>query len=269
MKDLSKIHWCPSRNLKKDYILSDYNGKNYYGKRYFVIHSKKNPRRYYGKLKTCSICGEKYFITTHNIKRRKGYGIKGSRCGHRCNRKYRNNHQGFLQFWTGYKTKTALGHIIVYVPDHPFCNTKGCVSEHRLIMERCLGRYLTKKEQVYHINGILDDNRIENLTLFRNRSGENNPNWKGGRKKRDGYILIWNPKHPHCSGKSYVLEHRLVMEKHLGRYLKPEERVHHKNGIKDDNRIENLTLFKNIGEHFKFHWTQKKKQKEMSALIKL
>ena|SRR3990167_9417979 len=68
-----------------------------------------------------------------------------------------------------------------------------------------------------------------------------------------GYILICNPKHPFSNNKGYVREHRLVMERHIGRYLNSNEVVHHKNGIKDDNRIENLELFPNISEHMKFH----------------
>ena len=67
-------------------------------------------------------------------------------------------------------------------------------------------------------------------------------NWKGGRKKTDkGYILVYQPTHPN-QVKRYIPEHRLIMEKFLGRYLRLEEIVHHKNGIKDDNRLENLLL---------------------------
>lgn len=85
-------------------------------------------------------------------------------------------------------------------------------------------------------------------------SGNKHPNWKGGRIKNvHGYMYIWNPSHPFINGINYVPEHRLIMEKHLGRYLKPIEIVHHINTIRDDNRPENLMLFKNISEHRKYH----------------
>ncbi len=84
--------------------------------------------------------------------------------------------------------------------------------------------------------------------------GSLNKNFKGGRRKiKQGYIKIYKPEHPFTDNKGYIMEHRLVMEKMLGRYLKPEERVHHLNGIKDDNRPENLKLFPNENEHQKFH----------------
>jgi hypothetical protein len=67
--------------------------------------------------------------------------------------------------------------------------------------------------------------------------------WKGGRiKDKIGYILIWKPEHPNAKIAGYVHEHRLVMSEKLGRPLESWEFVHHRNGIKDDNRIENLEL---------------------------
>lgn len=89
------------------------------------------------------------------------------------------------------------------------------------------------------------------------RFGENASNWKGG-KRRVGlggkYIGIYSPDHPYCDRDKYVMEHRLVMEKELGRYLKPEEIVHHINTIKDDNRPENLELIENRSAHVKKHF---------------
>ena len=99
---------------------------------------------------------------------------------------------------------------------------------------------------------------------FRNKStkGKKNHRWKGGRYKHGkGYIYILKPSHPFCNSQGYVFEHRLVMEKMIGRYLKPTEFVHHK-GIKypigsienlQDNRPENLELCENNSIHKKFH----------------
>lgn len=61
-------------------------------------------------------------------------------------------------------------------------------------------------------------------------------------KTNSGYIYIFKPTHPCATKAGYVLEHRLVVEKEISRYLDNTETVHHKNGVKDDNRIENLEL---------------------------
>ena len=63
---------------------------------------------------------------------------------------------------------------------------------------------------------------------------------------RNGYVVKYVSAHPNANAKGEVREHRLVMEDHLGRYLTKDERIHHKNGIRDDNRIENLELWASV-----------------------
>ena len=85
--------------------------------------------------------------------------------------------------------------------------------------------------------------------------GEKSNNWKGGKYKTpEGYILIYSPNHPfkNGTGGGYVLEHRLIMEQKIGRYLRKDEIVHHKNETKDDNRIENLMIL-NTSQHSIHH----------------
>lgn len=88
---------------------------------------------------------------------------------------------------------------------------------------------------------------------------KNSINWKDNRHQtKDGYILLRlkddNPYYKMAQTRdNYVMEHRLVMAKHIGRCLTKKENVHHKNGIKNDNRIENLELTGSISEHIKAH----------------
>jgi len=72
------------------------------------------------------------------------------------------------------------------------------------------------------------------------KNGEQSPYWRGGRTyTADGYVQIrWRENNK----LNVILEHRMIMERWLGRPLAGNEIVHHRNGIKDDNRIENLEI---------------------------
>ena len=79
---------------------------------------------------------------------------------------------------------------------------------------------------------------------------DKSPNWKGGRMISNwGYVLLRLPGHHLSDSSGYVREHRLVMEQHLGRPLQRGEIIHHINGIRDDNRIENLQLLPSRWSH--------------------
>lgn len=95
------------------------------------------------------------------------------------------------------------------------------------------------------------------------RRGPLAANWQGGRRRSnhgarsDGklkeYIYLHRPNHPNCTKDGYVMEHRLVMEESVGRFLRWDEVVHHKNGDTLDNRIDNLQLCTR-GEHTTEHY---------------
>jgi hypothetical protein len=87
------------------------------------------------------------------------------------------------------------------------------------------------------------------------RGGAEHPEWKGGRHlDKNGYVLLYAPGHPSARGK-YILEHRLVMEQHLGRHLTRDEVVHHRNGNREDNRIDNLEVFATNADHLRHELT--------------
>lgn len=74
--------------------------------------------------------------------------------------------------------------------------------------------------------------------------GKDHKSWRGGRRRDcSGYIQVWSNEHPNRNKNNYVYEHRLVMEQMIGRQLLGNENVHHINGIRDDNRPENLELW--------------------------
>ena len=107
----------------------------------------------------------------------------------------------------------------------------------------------------HRLKALLVEEGVRILSQGEAQCGDNNPAWRGGRRQtEDGYIYVYAPEHPyavHRTGnrKGCVLEHRLVMEKVLGRYLLPTEVVHHKNKKRSDNRPTNLELFATNAAH--------------------
>ena len=87
-----------------------------------------------------------------------------------------------------------------------------------------------------------------------------------GHKKthKAGYVMIYFPDHPKSTKDGYIMEHDLVMECYIGRWLKEDEVVHHKNHIKNDNRIENLELLTKK-EHARLHMIERHKMKGVMA----
>lgn len=81
-----------------------------------------------------------------------------------------------------------------------------------------------------------------------NLKGEKSHNWRGGRTNNHGYIKVKCYNHPRADQRGYVLEHILVLEQKLGRPLKHNEIGHHLNGVKTDNRPENLVAIPKRGE---------------------
>ena len=77
------------------------------------------------------------------------------------------------------------------------------------------------------------------------KNGKDHGNYRGGTTTdSNGYRSVMVKSHPDGDRDGYVKEHRFVMEAHMGRYLTKDESVHHKNGIRNDNRLENLELMK-------------------------
>lgn len=170
-----------------------------------------------------------------------------------------------------------------------FCSSACCGMAKRRSTERtCLccgakfhappsrpGMYCNKSCHRIHKNTIANPSWTRDVSGSNNpmfgvrRTGPDNPmfgkrkdkcsRWKGGKKiRKDGYVLVCvpdnypNPSDISSSGTKYALEHRVVMELHIGRYLTKQEVVHHVDENPSNNDISNLRLYATQAEHIRF-----------------
>ena len=183
-----------------------------------------------GKNIKCKTCGKIFYVAKYRLKLAKY-------CSYMCSR------TRFVKicpickktFWT-YKSKTKIG-------KGKFCSTK-CFHKH--------GKGKHYSSDTEFKKGQIPTNKGKK---YPERSRENSPNWKGGRYKSRGYVLVLISNHPYSGKGSTVFEHRLIVEKQINRFLNPNEIVHHINGITEDNRPENLMAFSSISAHVRFHYS--------------
>ena len=128
-----------------------------------------------------------------------------------------------------------------------YCGKKFIVPSYRRNTAKYCSRNCTLKDNPF------DQSKIKHP------SGKNHPNWKNGFTEKRGYRVI-------CVNGKSIREHRYVMEKYLNRKLKRTEHVHHINGNKSDNHIENLQVL-NIREHtsITFKGIQRVKREPMTC----
>jgi len=109
---------------------------------------------------------------------------------------------------------------------------------------------------------------IKTRSLSDALSGSRHYAWQGGKSKTStGYIEVYMPEHPRANKRKRVYEHILVWESTHSRKLRKGEIVHHLNGIKDDNRPENLIAMMGK-EHIRWIPTLQKRIRQLEEELK-
>jgi hypothetical protein len=135
------------------------------GKPFIFINAKRGKERQFGKIVTCLFCGKKTFSSNYKISKN-----MGKFCSTQCSGKAFGGEKSPV--WNGGRGVRTNGYVEVTIPnDHPLkLKGKRYISEHRLVMEKYLNRYLKPYELIHHLNGNKEDNRIENLALCSKKS---------------------------------------------------------------------------------------------------
>jgi hypothetical protein len=98
---------------------------------------------------------------------------------------------------------------------------------------------------------------VQKIMLSEQRLREKGSRWQGGIRRDRGYIGIISSSHSFGIKSSYKYKHRLIIEECIGRELVRTELVHHINGIRNDNRKDNLMAFNSISAHRRFESNKK------------
>ncbi len=132
--------------------------------------------------------------------------------------------------------------------------------ETKLKVKEILIKRNKSKEHIAKVKKALKGHGFSEETLEKMRNnhkdtfGSNNPRWNGGVYiDKYGYKLLFKPGHPTQNKKGYVREHRLLIEETIGRMLLKAEVVHHIDGKRLNNNINNLMLLKDGGAHRRVH----------------
>ena len=207
------------------------------------------------KNKICIICGNKFTIT-------KQYHYK-KYCCMRCKSKaYRLEHANKI----GHEKECKICGKKFYGYKEQTCSVKCGIKlanktrDKRIIIkcEHCGKKVLYKRSEFVRTKNHFCGRKCHDAYRKIHMKGKNSPSYKTGKKiTKKGYVLILSLKHPYRNAGGYILEHRLVVEKKIERYLTKEEVIHHIDLNKQNNHIDNLMLFKTNSEHIKFHTKMK------------